>query len=147
MQVDAAMLRQRKHPVGNDAAIRDHGNRIGSDVLQLRAQCFVVANLLRLLDRDAMLLRPLLYRRREHLHAASAGAVRLGEHQWHFVASRNQCRERRHGELRRTAEHHTQWGYHSPARCILRILRSIRSRLSAETRWKNNTPCRWSISC
>ena len=41
----------------------------------------------------------------------------------------------------------SSWHYHSPARCILRILRRVMSRFSALMRKMNSIPSTWSISC
>src|ERR1035437_1395613 len=151
VQVYAAQPRQRQHPGRNQASVGDDDDGVRSEGFKLRAKLGVVANLFRLRDRQASGQGGLLDGRSSKLLAATHGPVGLRNNQRNLVARRKQCLQRGHGEAGGPAKNHFRRTrhavYHSPARCILRILRRARSRLRALMRKMNNMPSTWSISC
>ena len=147
MQVEVAETRKINHPLRNDSAITNDDDCVGLERCELSAQFFAVLDLVGLDDRQAELLRALLYGRGNDFQASAARLVRLRDDQLHGKASLNQSLERGNGKARRAGERefevcsHQQSGtsmrseprcfYHSPAFISLRILRFIKSRFNA----------------
>ncbi len=104
MQVQIAVARQIEHPFRDDAAIGDDQNRVGRNRLKLGTKLGVVLDLFRLRHGDICCVRRLFYRRRDQLHGAAAGAIRLRDNESDIVAGLQHSLERGNGEGRGAAK-------------------------------------------
>jgi hypothetical protein len=106
VDVDAAAARQVEHGLRQDQAVGGHHQQIRRGGQQglprgigVLGELAVRAQTAWLGDSQATVQRLLLDRRRLQLHAAPGGAVGLGQHQRHLVASVGQGGQRGAGEL------------------------------------------------
>ncbi len=100
-----------QHPLRQDQAIGRHDHHIGVGFCDGLAGCrgivrvfAIQAQAARLGHGDALRQRELLDRRGLQLHAASGGAVGLGQHQGDGVARRMQALQRHTGKFGRASE-------------------------------------------
>src|SRR5690606_21190390 len=112
------------------------------------------AQLLGLVDLDAVGERELLDRARAELHAATGGAVGLGQHERDRVSGLQDGVERLRGEFGGTGEGDAQaagpgcgGGHHAVMRAFLASLDLMRPSLSCDRYSTKTLPSRWSISC
>jgi hypothetical protein len=104
VQIDAAMLRQRKHPRRQNAAVGYYYDCFGSDGFELRLKFTVMANLFGLHNCEACGKRRLFYWRRGQLLRTAYWTVGLGNYQRDFVACGQQSFKRWNSEAWRAAK-------------------------------------------
>ena len=128
MHVDNSARRKVNHAARDNLPIPNNYHDFGLQRAQV-FQSFRVADSFRLKNRQTMTQRRQLHRRRSLLLLSAFGPVGLGDNGNDFVTCFQHSFQRVYGKFRCTQKDRRH--SHSPAFCILRILRLIRSRFKA----------------
>ena len=98
MDVQTAVLGNIQHGLRQNAAISGHHNDLGLHIPQLLLN-LLTAQILGLIDRNAVFQRLNLYRGRQHLHAAVFRGVHAGVNTHNVMSGFLQCHQCGNGEV------------------------------------------------
>src|SRR5262249_36545438 len=104
MKIQIAESRKVEHPLGNDAAVADHDDRVWFTSSEFRAKFVVGFNFFWLRDGNAEAQRGLFDRRERHFHATSMSTIRLRDHQRYGITCRDKLFQGRNSKGRSAAK-------------------------------------------